>query len=120
MRIKQSVLINKQAIKCYTRRVNGVFAAVYLYFIKNKFYVNIISVDGSNAISRQCYNVSKEVFDIYMLGDDAEKQAKLIAKGGKMFRAYNNKKAKYKFWNMVLERKHKLKLIKEAKNAVQE
>ena len=111
MRIKQKVLMNKKAIKCYTRRVNGILTAVYLYYLGDKFYVNIVSVTDDKII-RQCYNISKEMFDIYMLGDDADKQNKLIAKGGKIYRALKKKNAANKFWRMRSE----YKINKEARD----
>ncbi|MBD5398478.1 hypothetical protein HDR60_03155 [bacterium] len=103
--------MNKKAIKCYTRRVNGILTAVYLYYLGGKFYVNIVSVTDDKII-RQCYNISKEMFDIYMLGDDTEKQSKLIAKGGRIYRAFDKKKSRYKFWTM----RNEYKLKKEARD----
>lgn len=81
MRIKQNKLPVKPD-KSYVRFVCGVHAMVLLYH-EPCYCVNTIITDKDGKVTKHCYPLTKEQYDVYMAGS-VEEQNKLIAKGGKI------------------------------------
>ena len=85
MRIKQNKLVKYRPDKIMIRYIEsiGKHANVCVYS-KPYYCVNIIVINDDESVTRHCYPLTKEQYDIYMAGS-VEEQQKLIAKGGKAY-----------------------------------
>lgn len=82
MRIKQNKLPVKPD-KYYVRFVCGIHAIVCVYH-EPCYCVNTIITDKNGKVTKHCYPLTKEQYDIYIADNPAE-QMKMIAKGGKIY-----------------------------------